>query len=75
VYANAEKYAQRTGATLLLTEWGSTEDTAYLSKIGRPSGRNMVGWQEWHYCPCDDFRPEEVRAPSPSANFRTMASS
>ena len=54
VFANAEKYGQRANATPLLTEFGATTDTGVLRKIADRADRTMVGWQEWHYCACDD---------------------
>ena len=43
-----------TGDALLLTEFGATEDPASLDADGRARRRNMIGWQDWHYCGCDD---------------------
>jgi endoglycosylceramidase len=54
VFSNAEKYSRRTGAALLMTEFGATTDTGVLRKLADRSDLNMVGWQEWHYCGCDD---------------------
>jgi endoglycosylceramidase len=54
VFANAEKYSQKTGAALLMTEFGATTDTGVLRKMADRSDLAMVGWQEWHYCGCDD---------------------
>jgi endoglycosylceramidase len=54
VFANAEKYSRRTGAALLMTEFGATTDTKVLTKMADRSDLSMVGWQEWHYCGCDD---------------------
>src|SRR5262249_45372582 len=39
---------------LLLTEFGATNDLAILTGMADRADRFMVGWQEWHYCGCDD---------------------
>jgi endoglycosylceramidase len=54
VFANAEEHVKQTGDTLLLTEFGATTDRAVLGGMADRADRFMVGWQEWHYCGCDD---------------------
>jgi endoglycosylceramidase len=54
VFANAERHARATGDALLLTEFGATDDRATLRAMADRADRFMVGWQEWHYCPCED---------------------
>jgi endoglycosylceramidase len=54
VFQNAEKHAAATGDALLLTEFGATGDDAVLIPMADRADRFMVGWQEWHYCGCDD---------------------
>lgn len=54
VFSNAEKHVAATGDTLLLTEFGALDDAGNLGAMVDRADRNMVGWQEWHYCPCDD---------------------
>jgi hypothetical protein len=54
VFANAARHVAATGATSLLTEFGATDDPAILGKMTARADRNMVGWQEWHYCGCSD---------------------
>jgi endoglycosylceramidase len=54
VFANAEEHARQTGDTTLLTEFGATTDPKVLSGMAARADRFMVGWQEWHYCGCDD---------------------
>jgi endoglycosylceramidase len=54
VFQNAEKHAAATGDALLLTEFGATGDEAVLTPMAERADRFMVGWQEWHYCGCDD---------------------
>jgi endoglycosylceramidase len=54
VFGNAEKRSAATGDALLLTEFGATDDPAALEGVLRLADRNMMSWQEWHYCGCDD---------------------
>jgi hypothetical protein len=54
VFGNAQKRAQATGDTQLLTEFGATDDLDTLSRITAAADQYMVGWQYWHYCPCND---------------------
>ena len=54
VFANAEKHVKATGDSLLLTEFGATGAEDILTAMVERADRNMVGWQEWHYCGCDD---------------------
>nr|MBA3327631.1 cellulase family glycosylhydrolase [Solirubrobacterales bacterium] len=54
VFENAERHAAQTGAALLVTEFGATDDPAVLGAVVRRADRFMVGWQEWHYCGCAD---------------------
>ena len=54
-FERAEKQSQRTGDTMLLTEFGATDDLGADRAHGRAgSDANMVGWQYWHYCQCED---------------------
>jgi endoglycosylceramidase len=54
VFANADAHAKRTGDALLMTEFGATRAKDILTAMVDRSDRNMVGWEEWHYCGCDD---------------------
>jgi len=54
VFDNADRYAERAGDSLILSEFGATEDIATLERIARYADEHMVSWQEWHYCGCDD---------------------
>jgi endoglycosylceramidase len=54
VFANAEKRSGATGDALLLTEFGATDDRGSLLGVLGLADRNMMSWQEWHYCGCDD---------------------
>jgi endoglycosylceramidase len=53
-FENAEKQSQRTGDTMLLTEFGATDDLGQIERMVERSDANMVGWQYWHYCQCQD---------------------
>lgn len=54
VFANADAHAERTGDALLLTEFGATRAVDILTAMVERADEHMVGWQEWHYCGCDD---------------------
>ncbi|MGW6375245.1 cellulase family glycosylhydrolase [Rhodococcus sp. NPDC055112] len=54
VFTHAEAHASATGAGLLLTEFGSTDDEKTLIATLDRAAKNMVGWQYWAYCGCDD---------------------
>jgi endoglycosylceramidase len=54
VFANAEKRSANTGDALLLTEFGATDDPAALEGVLKLADQNMMSWQEWHYCGCND---------------------
>jgi endoglycosylceramidase len=54
VAANADAHAERTGDALLLTEFGATQNPSILTAVVERYERHMVGWQEWHYCGCED---------------------
>ncbi|HWV83919.1 MAG TPA: cellulase family glycosylhydrolase [Capillimicrobium sp.] len=54
VFRFAAGLAARSDDPLLLTEFGATDDAAVLDDMADRADRFMVGWQEWHYCGCDD---------------------
>jgi endoglycosylceramidase len=54
VFDNADAHAERTGDSLLLSEYGATDDIEVLDRVANYADRHMVSWQEWHYCGCDD---------------------
>jgi endoglycosylceramidase len=54
VFQNAEKRSRTTGDALLLTEFGATDDPGALEGVLKLADENMMSWQEWHYCGCDD---------------------
>jgi endoglycosylceramidase len=62
---NADARSDRTKDALLVTEFGATDDLVTLERIARLSDDHMVGWQEWHYCGCDE--PTSQAAPEVQA--------
>jgi endoglycosylceramidase len=54
VFDNAQSHVAGTGDTLMLTEFGATNDASNLQAMVDRADRFMVGWQEWHYCGCKD---------------------
>lgn len=54
VFDNADRQAEETGDSLILSEFGATADVAVLERIARFADEHMVSWQEWHYCGCED---------------------
>lgn len=53
-FENADKQSARTGDTLLLSEFGATDDLDQIERIIELADRHMVSWQYWHYCQCAD---------------------
>lgn len=54
VHDNADAHAAKTGAALLLSEFGATDSASILtSKVDR-AARHMISWQYWAYCGCND---------------------
>lgn len=53
-FDNADARARRFGDSLMLSEFGATDDIATLERLTRYADEHMVSWQEWHYCGCDD---------------------
>jgi endoglycosylceramidase len=54
VFDNADARAESTGDSLLLSEFGATDDLDTLNRITGYADQHMVSWQEWHYCGCED---------------------
>ena len=53
-FGNADRRARQFGDSLLLSEFGATDDIATLERLTRYADEHLVSWQEWHYCGCDD---------------------
>src|SRR3954451_810079 len=53
-FQNAEKRANATGDTTLLTEFGATDDLDTLRRVINRADQFMSGWQYWAYCGCSD---------------------
>jgi endoglycosylceramidase len=51
---NANARADANGDTLLLSEFGATEDADDIAHVTSLADRYMTSWQWWHYCGCDD---------------------
>jgi endoglycosylceramidase len=49
VFENAEEHSQATGATLLMTEYGDSENSDIHARVARLADRFMVGWTVWAY--------------------------
>ena len=77
VFDLAERHSRRTGAALLLSEFGATDDLRKLDQTVALADRNMASWQYWAYFgrdPCCE-RPEEglvhdLGAPPDDANVK-----
>ena len=53
-FQRSNEQSARTGDTLMLSEFGATDDLGQIERVIEGAERNMVSWQYWHYCPCDD---------------------
>ena len=62
---NADARSEETSDALLLTEFGATDDLVAIERVARLADEHMVGWQEWHYCACDE--PTSQAAPDVQA--------
>ena len=54
VFQNADAAAAKTNRSLMLTEFGSTDDLGDIGRIATLADDHMVSWLEWAYCGCDD---------------------
>jgi endoglycosylceramidase len=54
VFAHALARAASSQDGLLMTEFGATRNTAYLTQMVARADRDMVPWLEWAYCGCQD---------------------
>jgi endoglycosylceramidase len=54
VFTNAVARAGTTHDALMATEFGATDNTAYLDEMVDRADRFMVPWLEWAYCGCTD---------------------
>ncbi len=52
VFSNALAHVGQTHEALMMTEYGSTTDVAYLDDMVARADRDMVPWLEWSYCGC-----------------------
>jgi endoglycosylceramidase len=51
---NAEAQSEETGDALLMTEWAATNDLDKIRTVAGLADERMIGWQQWHYCDCED---------------------
>ena len=51
---NAEAQTEETGDALLMTEYAATQDIDTIARVTELADEAMIGWQQWHYCDCDD---------------------
>jgi endoglycosylceramidase len=49
VFENAEQHSAETGAALLMTEFGDTEDAGIHGRMTDLADEFMVGWTQWAY--------------------------
>jgi endoglycosylceramidase len=49
VFENAERHSAETGAALLMTEFGDTEDAGIHRRMTDLADEFMVGWTQWAY--------------------------
>jgi endoglycosylceramidase len=54
VFSNAVAHVGSTREALLETEFGATDDTAYLTDEVQRADRYLTPWIEWAYCGCSD---------------------
>ena len=64
-FDNADARSEETDDALLVTEYGATDDFETLERIANFADEHMIGWQEWHYCACDE--PTSQAAPDVQA--------
>ena len=51
---NAEDQSEQTGDALLMTEFAATQEADTIARVTELADQHMIGWQQWHYCDCDD---------------------
>jgi endoglycosylceramidase len=51
---NANARADANGDTLLLSEFGATDDPEVINRVTALADQHMTSWQWWHYCNCAD---------------------
>jgi hypothetical protein len=71
VLRNAEEHSAQTGAALLLTEFGDSEDPAIHRRVADLADRFMVGWTDWAYMGSTGQIKRRNDAPPTPENLRT----
>jgi endoglycosylceramidase len=51
---NADRQSRQTDDALLMTEYAATNDMRKIEEINGLADEHMIGWQQWHYCDCED---------------------
>jgi endoglycosylceramidase len=70
VFQNADAHSDETGAALLMTEFGDTEDPAIHERVANLADRFMVGWTNWAYMGSTGQIKIDNAAPPVAANLR-----
>jgi endoglycosylceramidase len=70
VFENAEAHARETGAALLMTEFGDTEDPAIHDRVADLADRFMVSWTDWAYMGSTGQIKKDDAAPPTPDNLR-----
>jgi endoglycosylceramidase len=52
--SNADERAAENGDTLMLSEFGATDNPETIGRMVERADRHMISWQWWHYCNCSD---------------------
>lgn len=60
-FDNAETVSSTNGSATLLSEFGATDDADTLNGVISLARRNLVGWQYWAYCGCNDPTTQNQR--------------
>jgi len=71
VFENAEAHARATGAALLLTEFGDTENAAIHERVAELADRYMVSWTDWAYMGSTGQIKRDDAMPPTAENLRT----
>jgi endoglycosylceramidase len=66
VFQNAEEHSERTGATLLMTEFGDVEDAEIHARVADLADEFMVGWTVWAWFrSTGQIKRDPARPPTP----------
>jgi endoglycosylceramidase len=66
VLRNAEAHSRETGAALLMTEFGDTEDPAIHARVAALADRFGIGWTDWAYMgSTGQIKIDDAKPPAP----------